>query len=702
MHFACRSKITPMKKSALIIFCLISLLLSAVVSHGEERPPAVPLITHNPYFSIWSMADHLTDQQTKHWTEAYQPLVGIIRVDGKSYRYMGTNPRGLEAAQQLSVKVEATHSYYTFEVGGAHLDLSFFTPAFAQDLDLLSRPVTYIRWNLRCVDGKTHDVEILLDIDGVVSTNTDNQLVTWGKTQAKGLTVLNIGSRDQYVLNRSGDDLRIDWGYLHLAVPETHQFSSALSNTNITRFVSTGDLSNEDDLDMPKTPRGKAAHLGAAFHVKLMPEKTESRHVLIAYTENYMIEYLGRKLKPYWQRNNISTQAMLAQAEADYSALEVRGEEYDKTLSLDLEKIGGSGYRQLSILAYRQTLAAHGLAADLNGNPLSFPKENNSNGCISTVDVIYPSAPFYLFFNPSLLEAEVRPVLEYASLPRWSFKFAPHDLGTYPLANGQVYGGGENTELDQMPVEESGNLLILGAALGQTQNNWHVAKEFWPQFSTWAKYVREKGLDPENQLCTDDFAGHLAHNANLSIKAIEALGAYALMARGLGYDSIADDYMAAAKQMAKAWEGLGFDKDHYALAFDRPGTWSQKYNLVWDKILGLNLFSDSIRKTEVKYYLGQINKYGLPLDSRKDYTKLDWSIWTATLADNPDDFMKLTNPITAWLNESISRVPLTDWYDTKTGKMVGFKARSVVGGVYIKALADPSLADMWRKKVIAQ
>jgi len=698
MHFACRSKITPMKKSALIIFCLISLLLSAVVSHGEERPPAVPLITHNPYFSIWSMADHLTDQQTKHWTEAYQPLVGIIRVDGKSYRYMGTNPRGLEAAQQLSVKVEATHSYYTFEVGGAHLDLSFFTPVFAQDLDLLSRPVTYIRWNLRCVDGKTHDVEILLDIDGVVSTNTDNQLVTWGKTQAKGLTVLNIGSRDQYVLNRSGDDLRIDWGYLHLAVPETHQFSSALSNTNITRFVSTGDLSNEDDLDMPKTPRGKAAHLGAAFHVKLMPEKTESRHVLIAYTENYMIEYLGRKLKPYWQRNNISTQAMLAQAEADYSALEVRGEEYDKTLSRDLEKIGGSGYRQLSILAYRQTLAAHGLAADLNGNPLSFPKENNSNGCISTVDVIYPSAPFYLFFNPSLLEAEVRPVLEYASLPRWSFKFAPHDLGTYPLANGQVYGGGENTELDQMPVEESGNLLILGAALGQTQNNWHVAKEFWPQFSTWAKYVREKGLDPENQLCTDDFAGDLAHNANLSLKAIEALGAYALMARGLGYDSIADDYMAAAKEMAEAWEGLGFDKDHYALAFDRPGTWSQKYNLVWDKILGLNLFSDSIRKTEVKYYLGQINKYGLPLDSRKDYTKLDWSIWTATLADNPDDFMKLTNPITAWLNESISRVPLTDWYDTKTGKMVGFKARSVVGGVYIKALSDPSLADMWRKK----
>jgi len=676
-----------------------SALLCSCLGFAQERAPAVPLITHNPYFSIWSMADHLTDQQTKHWTETYQPLVGIIRVDGKAFRYMGTNPRSLEAAKQLNVSVQATHSYYTFEAAGVILKLSFFTPAFVQDLDLLSRPVTYITWDVSSTDSKIHHLDVLLDMDGVIATNTDNQLVTWGRTQTKSLTVLNIGSRDQDALNRSGDDLRIDWGYLHLAFPKKDGFSSALSFTNIPDFVSTGELTTEDDLEMPKTPRGKAAHLGAAFHINLLPEKIESRHALIAFTEGYMIEYLNRKLKPYWQRNNVSTQAMLDQAESEYSSLEVRGKEYDKALSNDLEKIGGAGYRQLAILTYRQTLAAHGLAADLSGKPMSFPKENNSNGCISTVDVLYPSAPFYLFLNPSLLEAEVRPVLEYASLPRWRFDFAPHDLGTYPLANAQVYGGGEVTEENQMPVEESGNLLILGAALGQTQGDWHVAKEFWPQFSKWAKYVRLKGLDPENQLCTDDFAGHLAHNANLSIKAIEAIGAYSLMARGLGYTSIADDYMAAAKQMAKAWENLGFDKDHYSLAFDRPGTWSQKYNLVWDKILSLNLFSDTIRQTEVKYYLSHLNRYGLPLDSRKDYTKLDWTIWSATLADNQDDFKTLMTPISAWINESTSRVPLTDWYDTKTGKMVGFKARSVVGGVYIKALADTTLAEKWRAKV---
>ena len=254
------------------------------------------------------------------------------------------------------------------------------------------------------------------------------------------------------------------------------------------------------------------------------------------------------------------------------------------------------GYRQLALLAYRQTLAAHGLVADLDGKPMLFAKENFSNGDIATVDVLYPSAPFFLFFNPALLEAQVRPVLEYARLPRWKFPFAPHDLGRYPLANGQEYGGGELTEEDQMPVEESGNLLILGAALGQAQGDWHVAKEYWPEFTKWAKYVREKGLDPENQLCTDDFAGHLAHNANLSIKAIEGLGAYAQMARGLGENAVADDYAAAAKQMATQWETMARDGDHYKLAFDRSGTWSQKYNLVWDQLLSLDLFAPQIRE----------------------------------------------------------------------------------------------------------
>jgi hypothetical protein len=687
-----------MKLSAQIaaLFVLLGFGGANSLALAQERPPAVPLVVHNPYFSIWSMNDKLTDGPTRHWTGAAQPLAGLARIDGKAYRYMGADPRETPAMQQVSLAVTPTHTVYVFEAGGVQLTVAFFTPAFPQSLDLLSRPVTYLTWTAASADGQSHEVVVLLDVNPVIAVNTGDQQVTWGRSQVAGLSVLNVGSRDQQVLNRSGDNLRIDWGYFHLAVPLSESAVTAASASAVDDFVQSGRLAASDDMDMARTPRDGAAHLAVALSLACEPAHPQTQHVLLAYTQGFAIEYLQRKLRPYWQRNNQTVESMLEQAEAQYAALEERGTQYDHELTADLTHAGGRGYAELAVLAYRQTLGAHMLVADADGQAMLFAKENFSNGDIGTVDVLYPSSPFFLLLNPVLLEAQVRPVLEYARLPRWKFPFAPHDLGRYPLADGQEYGGGEQTEEDQMPIEESGNLLILGAALGQAEGDWHVARRYWPEFTKWAQYVSAKGLDPENQLCTDDFAGHLAHNANLSIKAIEGLGAYSLMARGLGQTATADDYLAAAREMAVRWQQMDADGDHYKLAFDRPGTWSQKYNLVWDQILGQHFFPDSVRQTELAFYQNHLNRYGLPLDSRADYTKLDWELWTATLASDQGQFDAFLAPIVKWISESPSRVPLTDWYDTKTGKQVGFQARSVVGGVYIKALADNALAQKWQ------
>jgi hypothetical protein len=279
-------------------------------------------------------------------------------------------------------------------------------------------------------------------------------------------------------------------------------------------------------------------------------------------------------------------------------------------------------------------------------------------------------------------------------MARWKFPFAPHDLGVYPLANGQQYGGGEIGEENQMPVEESGDILLLVDAVSRAERDSSFARRYWPLLTRWAEYLRAKGLDPENQLCTDDFAGHLAHNANLSIKAIEALDAYAQLARLLGYSGVAGQYDALAHEMARKWMAMADDGDHYRLAFDEPGTWSQKYNLVWDRILGLNLFPESVTAKEISFYKRRLNRYGLPLDNRAAYTKLDWELWTASLAQNDVDFQSFVTPIIAFLRDTMPRVPMTDWYDTVTARQMHFQARSVVGGVYIKMLSDPG---MWRK-----
>jgi hypothetical protein len=306
-----------------------------------------------------------------------------------------------------------------------------------------------------------------------------------------------------------------------------------------------------------------------------------------------------------------------------------------------------------------------------------------------------------LLFNPELLKAQLEPLMRYAALPRWRFPFAPHDLGTYPLADGQVYGGGETNEVDQMPVEESGNLILMIAALERSEGNWEFGRRYIPELTKWAAYLADKGMDPENQLSTDDFAGHLAHNTNLSIKAIEALGAFVEIAKNVGDKDLAARYEKLVLPMPARWEEMARDGDHYKLAFDQSGTWSQKYNLVWDNILNLHLFPPKIRQVEWAFYSKQMQPYGLPLDNRKTITKLDWEVWTATLTDNPQQFQDLVHRLVTWADTTPSRVPTTDFYDTASGKQMGFQARSVVGGVFIKALLDPQIAERWKLKLTA-
>ena len=675
-------------KKILGAFLLLLLATSALPAQTNPfRPPAVPLVLHDPYFSIWSFNNRLTGGPTRHWTGAQQQLRSMVRIDGKAFRIMGSDPNEESDLQtppleQTGLEVQPTRTIYTFSGAGIRLRLTFLTPALPGDLEALARPATYIIWRVESTDGQQHRVAIYFDASSRITVDQPSEPVSWARFELDGSPLLRAGSRRQPILAAKGDRVRINWGYLYVLPAPGPGVSTAIADPTAVwhSFRKDGQLPKTDELEPSTAAKPLFPVLAASFDLGEVASEPVERHLVIAYDEVYSIELLHRRLRPYWRRNGTTAANMLRAALADFPALEARSIAFDHELMRDLRREGGAEYALLAGLAYRQTFAATSLAAGIDGEPLLFTKENSSNGCISTVDVIYPSSPLFLLLNPRLLEAMMRPVFEYAALPRWKFPFAPHDLGTYPLADGQVYGGGEKSSVDQMPVEESGNMLILAAALAHAEGNADFARKYWPLLSRWAAYLKQKGFDPENQLSTDDFAGHLAHNANLSIKAILALRSYAYLCRMTGRRKDAEEYRALAEKDALAWVKKDNDGDHFRLAFDQPGTWSMKYNLVWDQILGFHLFPPSVTREEFAFYKKHLEPFGVPLDNRRLYTKLDWQLWTATLAPSRRDFERLADAAYHFADRTPDRVPRSAWYGTNSANHTGFHAPSVVGG----------------------
>src|ERR1043165_1472899 len=265
------------------------------------RAPAVPLVTHDPYFSTWSVTDSLAQEWPKHWTGYGRGMCGLVRVDGKAYRFLGLFPPELPAVEQLSVEVLPTRTIYRFRAGGIELVLAFITPALPHDLDLLSRPVTYVQVTARSVAGGAHAVAVYLDVSADWAVNTEEQ-VTWSRFALDGMQVLRIGSLEQPVLRKSGDNLRIDWGYVYLAVPlqDGPAARTVLTDFRSAResFATGGDLPAADDLRMPRLASDQWPVMACAFDLGRVGRGEAIRHVLLAYDELFAIEYLNRHLRP--------------------------------------------------------------------------------------------------------------------------------------------------------------------------------------------------------------------------------------------------------------------------------------------------------------------------------------------------------------------------------------------------------------------
>ena len=631
----------------------------------KMRAPAYPLITVDPYFSVWSTSNNLTDSDIKTWYSKTCFLIGKAEIDGKGYMFMGSAAdMKLPPMAQTDVTVKSFSTVYTFAAAGVCLKAEFFTPVLPTDLDMLSRPASYMRIGLESQDNARHEVKITVSAsqDFCVERKLQNCVLTETAEIGNGISAMKMGGVEQAILGYSGDAHGIDWGYFYLA--------SNKGTVSGTEMADRKFLKAELPLDTGKN---------------------NTATVVFAYDDIYSVKYFGEPLKAYWKRNGDTCEQIIGKAFSDYDTFKARCDEFDEALCREAISAGGERYAELLRLAVRQIMAACKLVIKKNGEILYITKECLSNGCAATVDVAYPTIPFFLLYNPALAEAMIRPIYEYVRSGKWPYEFAPHDLGTYPILNGQVYGSGFKMSM-QMPAEECGNMLIMTAAVTKAVGSGRLFTEYRDIADRWAKYLSEFGADPDNQLCTDDFAGHLAHNCNLALKSIVALAAYSRLCKIAGDNDKAQYYEELAKKNAAEWaEKAAVGDGTYRLTFDNRDTFSMKYNAVWDGIFGLNIFPDDMWTDEIKGYEKHFNPYGLPLDSRSDCTKSDWMIWTATLSDNQEFFKKTVDAL--WLNYNLSpsRVPLNDLFSTVTSLQIHFQHRSVQGGMFIRLLKDKKI-----------
>ena len=666
----------------------------------ERKLPSYPIFTKDPNFSLWSATDILNESNLQSWYGEKKCVYGFIKVDGETYCFLGNAEDffscGVKKAEQTSVEITAFSTDYEFKAGAAVVKLRFVSPLPLDDLDLLSMPVCYMEYEV--IGGAKTEISLFMHRNNAYNACNKENEVRGGVIPFEDFEGAFLGLKRQQYLSNNDDMIGADWGYFYTAGEKAY----FLDETDLAAYLVGGFT----QFTHQKAERYIGAINGASKGA-----------IAVAYDEGISIDYYGT-YKKGWYLEEHTVLDGIKEVFVNYGEISKKLDAIDRELKEKAARYGEEYYHILTA-SFRQSVSGHKLIKDKDGKALFLSKENGSNGCIATVDVSYPSIPLFLLYNTELVKGMIRPILTFARMPVWNYDFAPHDAGTYPACCGQVYGlnmekthyHGDYVKFDfyethfpiymlpaafdaydfnmQMPVEECANLIIMLCACVKKDGDIAFFTENKDLFSKWVTYLVEYGLKPENQLCTDDFAGHLANNINLAIKATVGIAAYAELVKAEGDTESYQKYRAIAEEYAKEIETFGRKYPHIPITWDSDeNTFSLKYNFAFDKVLKLGLFSQELFEREIDCYLERLNEYGPPLDSRKGYTKSDWILWAASLTNDEKKSKMFIQRLDAFLKTSPDRVPFSDWFESVDGAHHAFRARTVQGGCFILLLNE--------------
>ncbi|KAI4240356.1 MAG: hypothetical protein L6R40_005182 [Gallowayella cf. fulva] len=640
---------------------------------SKLTPPVLPLIVRSPYLSAW-----LGDARQPPWHEwpifwtgeriGFSVMASVPGSD-KVYPLLG------RPQDSLSLDPDANYNVTFPAYLGAHFDASTtnFTylipaPEFLQSakpvelvLSFLSpiTPTSTLRQSIPASYMTVHvkgsfNVNLYVDLNGQwVSGNRGSQ-IAWDLahqklgTTDKGLKRWEIHRQTELLLSEERD--QAEWGTLHFTGPSDLQHEAGTSGIIRPRFARTGTLQNQIDEDFrgimedePIFAFSKSFHLNSS--ASSSSPVTDSVKFSIALIQNPVAQFASARgltfMRPLWASWFSSVDELLDFHYEDYDTAASLATNYSAQLAIDAHESGSDDYVDIVALTARQVMGAT-VFSGTPDDPILFMKEISSNGNFQTIDVIFPSFPFFLYTNPRWLAYLLEPLIEHMLSGQYPNKYAMHDLGYhFPNATGHADGRDE-----YMPVEECGNILIMGLALvnsliydtadsagsiwssfgsssfdpnpatsafslktletrdgvfglddswggsikGTKQAKKWVTKTYrlWKQ---WTSYLIEFSLRPHKQLSTDDFAGPLELQTNLALKGILGIKAMSQIAEAIDNVEDAKYYKNISETYVAKWEGYGISRDgsHALLAYHWYGSWTTLYNLYADTLLCFHL-----------------------------------------------------------------------------------------------------------------
>ncbi|KAH6652732.1 glutaminase GtaA [Truncatella angustata] len=665
----------------------------AVSTFSPARPPAIPLAVKSPYLNTWLNAGsdggnggYLAGEWATFWDQGITAWVGLIRVDGVAYTWMGAPPNAPQVVDQTDFSYTSTRSTFIMSVGGkVGMNITFLSPVTPNDLRRQSLQFSYLDVAVQSLDGASHDVAIYADVSGEWASGDPSAIATWDYSTSDGVLYHTFQRQNQAEVSEVRN--QASWGTWYWSTADTTgiTYQSGIDVDVRANFANNGKLSNTKDTNY-RAINSQWPVFAFSKDVGSVNANSISTLFTLGLTQDNAISFLGESttvslvpsLEKSYFSNGVDAMTFFYK---DYAEATGLATDLDNKVAADSLAAAGQNYLTITSLSVRQTFGALQFT-NTEAEPLIFLKEISSNSDIQTVDVIYPAIPLIIYSNPKLLSYLLDPLFINQENGHYPNTNAIHDLGTFPVARGYPDGSDE-----PMPLEECGNMIIMTLAYAQRADDTAYLTKHYPILKQWAGYLVDEALIPANQLSTDDFAGTLANQTNLALKGIIGLRAMSEIAKLTGNADDEKTYGDIATSYISKWQDLGINKaanpPHTTLSYGDGNSHGLLYNLYANSLLGFgsDFVPQSVYDMQSNFYPTVALEYGVPLDTRHTQTKSDWEMFAAAIAsaETRDIFI---SKLAHWINVTPTNLGLTDLYDAGTGDFPGlqFHARPVVGG----------------------